>query len=104
MLPIAPFADSSTKAVTLIFVADTCPVANAFQPSLAAFHKAYADQAAVKHIEPLHLRGEVRLDLLAELTHACSPGPSRASTDSSPERGPRPTLRPSPPDSKHKPF
>lgn len=41
---IAPFADSSTKAVTLIFVADTCPVANAFQPSLAAFHKAYADQ------------------------------------------------------------
>ncbi|MCH1494987.1 MAG: hypothetical protein L7U72_07150, partial [Rubripirellula sp.] len=29
---IAPFADSSIKAISLIFVADTCPVANAFQP------------------------------------------------------------------------
>ena len=44
---IIPFADSSTKAVTLIFVADDCPVANAFQPSLAAFHKTYADQGVV---------------------------------------------------------
>ena len=44
---IAPFADSSTKAVTLIFVADACPVANAFQPSLAAFHKTYAEQGVV---------------------------------------------------------
>ena len=44
---IAPFADSSIKAISLIFVADTCPVANAFQPSLAAFHKAYAAQGVV---------------------------------------------------------
>lgn len=44
---IVPFSDSSTKAVALIFVADTCPIANAFQPSLAAFHKAYADQGVV---------------------------------------------------------
>lgn len=44
---ITPFADSSIKAISLIFVADTCPVANAFQPSLAAFHKAYADQGVV---------------------------------------------------------
>ena len=40
---ITPFADSSIKAVSLIFVANTCPVANAYQPSLAAFQKAYAD-------------------------------------------------------------
>ena len=40
---IAPFDDSSIKAISLIFVADTCPVANAYQPSLAAFQKAYAD-------------------------------------------------------------
>jgi thiol-disulfide isomerase/thioredoxin len=45
--PIAPFADSSTKAVALIFVAHDCPVANAFQPSLAAFHKTYAEQGVV---------------------------------------------------------
>ena len=44
---ITPFADSSTKAVSLIFVTNTCPVANAFQPSLAAFHKAYAKQGVV---------------------------------------------------------
>jgi len=44
---IAPFADSSTKVVSLIFVTNTCPVANAFQPSLAAFHKAYAKQGVV---------------------------------------------------------
>jgi len=44
---ITPFADSSIKAISLIFVADTCPVANAFQPSLAAFHKAYAGQGLV---------------------------------------------------------
>ena len=44
---IAPFTDSSTKAVALIFVAHDCPVANAFQPSLAAFHKTYAEQGVV---------------------------------------------------------
>ena len=44
---ITPFADSSIKAVSLIFVTNTCPVANAFQPSLAAFHKAYADQGVI---------------------------------------------------------
>ena len=45
--PIATFADSSTKAVSLIFVSNDCPVANAFQPSLAAFHKAYAERGVV---------------------------------------------------------
>ena len=44
---ITPFADSSIKVVSLIFVTNTCPVANAFQPSLAAFHKAYAKQGVV---------------------------------------------------------
>ena len=44
---IAPFANSTTKAVALIFVADDCPVANAFQPALAAFHKTYAEQGVV---------------------------------------------------------
>jgi len=44
---IAPLADSSTKAVALIFVSNDCPVANAFQPSLVAFHKAYAGRGVV---------------------------------------------------------
>ena len=60
---IAPFDDLSIKAISLIFVADTCPVANAFQPSLAAFHKAYADQGVVcvqVHCSSLVTAGEVK--------------------------------------------
>ena len=60
---IAPFADSSTKVVSLIFVTNTCPVANAFQPSLAAFHKAYADQGVISvqvHCSSLVTTDEVK--------------------------------------------
>lgn len=37
-----PFADEHTNAVVLLFVSTDCPVANAFQPYLQEFEKAYA--------------------------------------------------------------
>lgn len=36
-----PFADKKTRAVALIFVSTDCPIANAFQPALGDFSKAY---------------------------------------------------------------
>ena len=37
----APFDNKKTKAVALIFVSTDCPIANAFQPALGEFAKAY---------------------------------------------------------------
>ncbi len=37
-----PFADKKTKSAVLVFVSTDCPVANAFQPYLQEFEKAYA--------------------------------------------------------------
>lgn len=39
-----PFADKKMKAAVLLFVSTDCPVANAFQPYLQEFEKAYAKQ------------------------------------------------------------
>ena len=39
-----PFENPETRAVVLVFIATDCPIANAYQPTIAEIHGVYADQ------------------------------------------------------------
>ena len=73
-----PFANESTKAVVLVFIATDCPIANYYQPTLARLAENYADDdigfylihadgdlsedAATKHAREFKITSPVVLD------------------------------------------
>lgn len=73
-----PFADDTTKAVVLVFIATDCPIANYYQPTLARLAEDYVDdgirfflvhadqelkkEVAVKHAEEFNINSPIILD------------------------------------------